>query len=786
MMFKSYLKIAFRNIVKHKSYSIINVMGLSVGMACFILIFSYVQNELSYDRFHEKCDRIYRLMRVERIEGKRGETPYVPAPLAPALQGGFPEVISTIRMTGGGWVPIFHKDKSFVEKRILLADPPFFDVFTFPLLQGDPETVLKEKYSVVITEDIAVKYFGDEDPIGKTMTYANRIDLRVSGVARNVPQNSDFQFDLVMPFELINEIQGFNYLDSWGAFNFRIFVFAQKDLSLTEFEKKTPEFCRKYRSDDPEDYQLLHSLFLQPMTEMHLESHIVTYIVVFSAVAVIILLLACINFMNLAVAQSSAREKEVGLRKVVGANRFQLVNQFLGESVLLSLMALPLAVIAVELVRPIYNQFLHIRLTIEYIQNWPYTSVLVGVALLVGIVSGSYPAFYASAVRPIYTLGGFLRRGSKRSFLRSMLVVFQFSVSVVLIIGTFIIHDQCRYIRTKDLGFNKEHIINVVLYDRKLSRNVENLKTELLKSPDIVSASGNYLMSGGGNNSIRWEGMKDDEQKIMRYFSVDPDFLETFEIELLEGRNFRRGSESDRKYAYLLNESAVKDLGWDAAIGKEFEIQMSGSEMGYVIGVVKDFHFQSLRHSIQPLAVRMATYFGIISIRVLPNDVPGTLDYVRKTLKKFAPGAPFEYYFLESDIDDMYRLDVTMGRIFSHFSLLAIFIACLGLLGLTSFAIVWRTKEIGIRKVLGASVSHIILLVSKDFIRLIFIANLMSWPIAYYGMHKWLQNFAYRVNIGLWTFVLSAGLALAVALFTISFQAIKAALASPVDSLKYE
>lgn len=785
-MFKSYLKIAFRNIVKHKSYSIINVMGLSMGMACFILIFSYVQNELSYDRFHEKRDRIYRLMRVGRIEGKSDETPYVPAPLAPALQSDFPEVISTIRMTGGGWVPILQKDKSFVEKRILLADSPFFDVFTFPLVQGDPKTVLEDKYSVVITEDIAGKYFGDEDPIGKTMTYANRIDLRVTGVARTVPQNSEFQFDLVIPFELINEIQGFNYLDNWRAFNFRIFVFVQEDLSLAEFEKKTPEFCRKYRSDDPEDYQPLHSLFLQPITEMHLESNIVTYIVVFSAVAVIILLLACINFMNLTVAQSCAREKEVGLRKVVGANRFQLVNQFLGESVLLSLMALPLAVIMVELVQPIYNQFLNIRLNIDYIENWSYTSVLVGVALLVGIISGSYPAFYASAIRPIQTLGGFLRRGSKRSFLRGMLVVFQFSVSIILIIGTVIIHDQCHYIRGKDLGFNKEHVMNVILYDRKLSRNVENLKTELLKSSNIVSASGNYLMSGGGNNSIRWEGMKDDEQKMMRYFSVDPDFLETFEIELLEGRNFRRGSESDLKYAYILNESAVKDLGWDSAIGKQFEIQMSGSEMGYVIGVVKDFHFQSLRRSIQPLAVRMAVHFGIVSMRVLPNDVPGTLDYVRKTLKKFAPSAPFEYYFLDSDIDDMYRLDVTMGRIFSHFSLLAIFIACLGLLGLTSFATVWRTKEIGIRKVLGASESSIALLLSKEFTKKVLVANIIAWPVAYYGMNRWLESFAYHIDMSLWTFILPAVFTLVIALITVSFQVLKAAYTNPVNALRYE
>ncbi|ODS35246.1 MAG: hypothetical protein A7315_01990 [Candidatus Altiarchaeales archaeon WOR_SM1_79] len=594
-MFKNYLKIAFRNIIKYKSYSALNVIGLSVGMACFILILSYVQNELSYDRFHEKRDQIYRLMRIEKIEGKTGENNGMPAPLAPALVNDFHEIISTVRITGGGWVPISHKDKSFVEKKFLMADPSFFEIFTFPLAQGNPQTPLPDKYSVVITEEIAKKYFGDENPIGKIITYDNKIDLKVSAVVKNVPQNTEFKFDLLIPFELINEIQGYNYTQSWSAFNFAIYVLTQKDISLSVFANKSLTICKKYRPSDTLDYQLLHSLFLQPITKTHLDSNTKLYIYIFSIIAIIILLLACINFMNLAIAQSSARSKEVGMRKVIGANRSQLIKQFLGESLVLSMIALPLAIIIVEILRPLYNDLLNINVSVNYLKNWQFSMGLVGVALLTGIISGSYPAFYTSAIQPVKSLRDNLWSGSRSSVIRNILVIFQFSISIILIISTIIIHHQLQYIRNKDLGFNKDHIINIILYDRALRQNYESFKVELLKNPKIVSASGNYFMSGGGNNSIRWEGMNEGDEKMMRFFSVDPDFLETFQIELKEGRNFRQGSQSDAKYAYLLNESAVKDLGWKSGVGKQFEVQMYGSEMGNVVGVVKDFHFQSFQ-----------------------------------------------------------------------------------------------------------------------------------------------------------------------------------------------
>lgn len=785
-MFRNYLKIALRNLRKHKGYSSINVMGLAVGMACFVLIMALVQNELSYDRFHEKRDQIYKLMRIEKIEGRLITQRGFPAPLAPELRKNFPEILNTVRISRTGWIAVHHKDKSFIEKRILLVDPSFFEVFTFALVQGSPKTALEDKYSVVLTEETATKYFGEEDPIGKTVTYDNRIDLKVTSVAKNVPQNTDFKFDIVVSFKLINEVFETNYLDSRGAFNFATYVLVRKDFLMSEFGRKSIEFCKKFRPDDRPDFQLLHSLFLQPITKTHIESNVMVFIYIFSAIAFIILLLACINFMNLSVAQFAARAREVGMRKVIGANRFQLIKQFLGESILLSLVALPLAICMVELLVPLYNTLLNINFTINYIQNWPFSVGLFATALFVGIISGSYPAFYASAIQPIKSLKSTFQSGPKSSVIKRALVIFQFSVSIILIIGTIIIHNQLHYMRNTNLGFNKDYVVNIPLYERKLRSNYENFKKELLKNPRILLASGNYFMSSSYRNSIRWEGMKENDEMFMNWFEADTDFIDTFQIELIEGRNFRKDSPSDAKFAYLLNESAVKALGWESAVGKQFELERADSEMGTVIGIIKDFHFQSLRRKIEPLAICMGESFGIISLRIIPDGIPDTLGFVKYKLREYAPNAPFEYYFLDSNIDDMYRLEVIIGKIFNHFSFLAIFIACLGLLGLTSYSIIQRTREIGIRKVLGAPASSIVVLLTKEFTRWMIIANIIAWPVAYFAMSSWLQNFAYRINIGIWTFLLAAALALGIALFTVSFQAIKAALVNPVEVLRYE
>ncbi|MDH5467241.1 MAG: ABC transporter permease [Candidatus Aminicenantes bacterium] len=786
-MFKNYLKIALRNLRRHKFFSLVNVMGLAVGMACFFLILALIQNQFSYERFHEKRDQIYRLMRVEKIEGRTETSDRVPAPLAPELKNEFPGISHTVRATRTGFVAVNYGERSFVERSVFLADPSFFKVFTFPLVKGDPETALEDKYSVVLTEDSAKKYFGDEDPIGKTLNYDNRIDLKVTAVARNLPRNTDFKFDLLVSFELINRVMGWPCLESWGAFNWETYVLVRKDFAVSEFPNRSIEFCRKFRTDDTPDFQLLHSLFLRPITETHLPPRAMVFIYVLSGIAVVILLLACINFMNLAVAQSAARAREVGMRKVIGANRFQLIGQFLGESVFLVFIALPLALCLVELLIPVYIRLLNIDFSINYAQNLPYIIGVFGIAILVGIISGSYPAFYASAIRPIESLKDTSQSGQKSSLIKRILVVSQFSVSIILIISTIVIYSQLHFVKSKDLGYNKDNVLNIRLFDNKLSANYENIKAELLKNPYILSASGNYFMTSGGNNTVRWEGMKEDDNLFMYWFYADADFLETFQIELLEGRNFREGSESDVKYAYLLNETAVKTLGWETAVGKQFELERGGSKMGRVTGVVKDFHFWSLRSRIGPMVICMGRSFRVISLRINPDNIPGTLGFIRNKIQEFSPTAPFEYSFLDTDvIDDMYRLENITGHFFSHFALLAVFIACLGLLGLTSYSIIQKTREIGIRKVLGATVSNIVILLSKQFIRLVLIANIIAWPIAYFAMRQWLQNFAYRIGIGLWVFLLASVLVFVIALATISFQAVKAALSNPVDSLRYE
>lgn len=786
-MFRNYFKIAFRNLRRHKFFSLVNVMGLAVGMACFFLIMALIQNQFSYERFHEKRDQIYRLMRVEKIKGRTDTSDRVPAPLAPELKNEYPGVIDTVRITKTGYVAVNSGERSFVERSVLLADPSFFKVFTFPLAKGNPETALEDKYSVVLTEDSAEKYFGQEDPIGKTLTYDNRIDLNVTAVVRNLPRNTDFKFDLLVSFELINEVMGWRCLESWGAFNWETYVLVRKDFAVSEFPARSIEFCRKYRTDDTPDFRLLYSLFLRPITETHLPSRAMVFIYVLSGVAVIILLLACINFMNLAVAQSAARAREVGMRKVIGANRFQLVRQFLGESIFLSLIALPLALCLAELLIPVYGRLLNIDFSINYAQNLHYIIGVLGIAVLAGIISGSYPAFYASAIRPIESLKDASPSGRKSSIIKRILVVSQFSVSIILIISTIVIYNQLYFVKSKDLGYNKDNVLNIRLFDNKLSANYENIKAELLKSPQILSASGNYFMTSGGNNTVRWEGMKEDDNLFMYWFYADADFLETFQIELLEGRNFRKDSEPDVRYAYLLNEAAVRTLGWETAVGKQFELQRGGSQMGRVVGVVKDFHFWSLRSKIGPMVICMGRSFRVLSLRVRPDDIPGTLAFIRRTVQKFSPNAPIDYGFLDTDvIDDMYRLENITGHFFSHFTLLAIFIACLGMLGLTSYSIIQRTREIGVRKVLGATVSNIVILLSKQFIRLILVANIIAWPVAYFAMRQWLQNFAYRIDIGIWVFALASVLVLIIALATISFQAVRAALANPSEALRYE
>lgn len=784
-MFKNYLKIALRTIRRKMTYSFINILGLAMGMACFFLILLYVQHEFSYDRFHEKSDQIYRIKTEWQIEGQSQIHNTTAAPVAPALLNDFSGIADVARVRKTGAI-INHEDQSFVERQVYLVDPSFFDLFTFPLIRGNPQAVLSDKKSIVLTEKMAEKYFGEEDPVGKTLTFQNRFDFTVTGIVKNAASNSHLKFDFLVRFDLINDFSDYDYLGSWGAWNFLTYILVREDFPLSEFEEKSTAFIKKYRGEDATNPQCLH---LQPLTKIHLEEQGRTqYINIFSAIAVFILLLACINFMNLALAQSSTRAREVGMRKVIGALRHQLIKQFLGESIVFAFMTFPLALLLVKVLLPSFNALFMTQLKFDFLQNLPFIGTIIGITLLLGIISGSYPAFYQSAIQPVQSLRGEFRSGSKVSFLRSSLIIFQFSISIALMVCTVVIYNQMSYIREINLGFDREHVINVPIYDRELKQKMEYVRSELLENPKISGVTASSFWPGSyPNQSVDWEGRKEDEELMMAWYSVDHDFIKTFQIQMVKGRDFSRDFPSDMKFAYILNESAAKAFGWESPIGKQFQVERADLSMGRVIGVMKDFHFASLHHEIRPLALVLDPEGGsYFSLKIALGNIPATIDFIKKKFNEFAPNAPFDYYFLDAEIDDMYRTELRLGKLIKYLSGLAIFIACLGLLGLTSFTITQKTKEIGIRKVLGASVSDIFLLLSKNFTRLVALANIIAWPIAYYAMHKWLQNFAYRSSLSVWIFLMSGAVALVIALLTIIFQSINAATANPVDSLRYE
>ena len=794
-MFRNYLKVAVRNLFRHKAYSFINVSGLAIGMACCILILLYVQDELSYDRFYENADQIYRLeANVKTRSGETGKWPATSGPMAPTLLDDYPEITQAVRIKPVGTMLISYEKVSCYEEHLLFADLSIFDVFTFPLIRGDPKTALQQPNSIVVTQAIAEKYFGNADPMGKLLRLDNKHDYIVTGVLQKVPSNTHLKFDFLASISSLNTLNDrvaflFN---NWGSFMLSTYILLPEGYPPVQLEEKLSLFAEKVMAKlTGAGFEF--AFYLQPLTRIYIESESdIRTIWIFSAIGFFILFIACINFVNLSTARSANRAKEVGMRKVVGANRMQLIKQFLGESVLLSSIALLLSVALVELSLPTFNILSGKELAISYFDNKLFLFSLFAITLFVGILSGSYPAFLLSAFRPVEVLKGSLRTGLKSPLLRRILVVFQFVLSIILLIATGVVHDQLGYMRNKRLGFNKEQVVAMpILKDPSLRKKYELIKNELLRNPRILNATASSQVprSSFEGYVIRREGNEGSEAKMMGNLFVDYDFIETLGMELAAGRNFSKDSATDETKGFIFNESAVRELGWEssqASIGKQ--IEWDGWQKGrIIIGVVKNFHFLSLRHEIEPIVMILwPERFNFISVRIRPDDIPTTLALLENKWHEFAPGYPFEYSFLDDDFDKLYRAEDRLRKTFGCFSLLAIFIACLGLFGLTSFATEQRTKEIGIRKILGASVSGIVLLLSKEFTKLVIVSNLIAWPIAYYAMNRWLQDFAYRIHIGLGTFLLAGAIALAIALLTVSFQAIKAALANPVEALRYE
>lgn len=794
-MFKNYLKTVFRNFKRQKVYFFINVFGLTVGITCAVLILLWVQNELSYDRFFQKSGRIYRICSRGRIGDTEIKQTMTPAHLPATLKNDFPEVEQTVRLTPKFNINCQYEDKVFNEQNMVAADSAFFDVFSFAFIKGNAKTALKEPGTVVLTESTAKKYFGSDEPLNKIMIFDGNFKGRVTGVIENFPKNSHFHFDMILSLVSFNPDRNTDWWDN----SYITYLALQKDYDSKLLTAKLPDFIIKYIFRGNQDWLNKGNTweyFLQPLTEIHLKSNLevefepngnAVYVYIFSVVAVFVLMIACINFMNLTTARSANRAKEIGIRKVSGSKRIQLIRQFLFESVMLSFLASVFAIFFILIVLPVFNNFVGKSLELNLLKN-PFTfSIFLALPLFVGFVSGIYPAFFLSSFKPSNVIKGKLREGIKSSRLRNALIVFQFSVSIILIIGMFVIGKQLDFLNNTDLGFNKESVVIIKNVD-SIKNQKEAFKEELKKYSGISSVSGSY--SFPGKHFINQGFLPEDKESILLNITFcEPAFKETFQLEMTEGRFFSREQQTGSA-EILINETAVKHLGWDEPVGKTFT--HSGFNLTFrVIGVVKDFFYKSLHQSVEPMALlnlnlNLGWRENYISVRINSGSITETLNYISKTWDSFTEGKPFEYSFLDEEYNNLYRNEQQTENIFMIFSSLAIFIALIGLYGLISFTTGQRKKEIGIRKVLGSSVCGIIKNIIKNFVVLIILANVIAWPAAYYIMNKWLDNFAYKANLDLWVFLSAGLLVLLIAVITIISQSLKAAASNPVDSLRYE
>ncbi len=812
MMIRNYLKITTRNLLKHKFYTGINILGLAIGLACSLIIALYVLDELSYDTYHENSARIYRVDSNIKFGGKDMNLAVGPAPMAEALKNDYPEVVSATRFRSWGSFLVKRKDENFKEYNVIWADPGVFDVFSFEVFRGNPTTALTEPNSIAVSEHIAEKYFHGEDPLGQFLTLDNNRECKITAVYRDLPSNSHFHFDIMMAMEGLEESKN----PIWLSNNFNTYITLQEGNEPEDLEAKFPELLEKYIGpqvmqimgvsfDELEKSGSKVEYFLTPLTDIHLHSSRIgefepngniAYVYIFMAVALFILILACVNFMNLATAKSVDRAKEVGIRKVMGSYRIHLIKQFLTESVLLCLIAFLLALSISSLLIGFFNDLARKELSIPFDQPIFLAGICIA-ALIVGIFSGIYPAFFLSSFKPLKVLQGRLSSGTRGSFIRNSLVVFQFTISILLIIGTAGVYNQLNYIQTKNLGFNKDQII--VIHDAyALGDQVEAFKNQILQSSEISmgTVSGFLPIPSNRNDSGFWpEGQKSMENSVsMQKWSVDYDYVETFDMNIIEGRNFSRKFPSDSA-AMILNESAAKLFGFDNPVGQVIEtfafqegnrIDENKTEKYEVIGVVENFHFESLKENISALCLIMGRSTGMISFKFNPAHTNDVITNIETTWKEIASNQPFQYSFMDDDFAKLYAQEQNTGNILAVFTGLAILIACLGLFALSAFTTEQRTKEIGIRKALGASVSNIVMLLSKEFSLLVVIAFLLSLPLAWYGLSVWLRNFEFKEDPGVVIYLTAGLVALIIAWITISFQSIKAALTDPANSLRDE
>lgn len=787
-MIKNYLLTAFRNLKKHTAYSFINIVGLAIGMACSILILLWVQDEIKYDKWHSKSDRIERVLVRIMNNGEPFNVAVTPAALAPNIQKDFPEVEYVCRFKNWGTWLFKYQDGEYMNANSGAIDSTAFHLFDFKFISGSPENALTDAHNVVLTQEAAERIFGDEDALGKILEVKGRGAFKVTGVIENV-DHSHIDFEFLFPFHLIRE-DGENIDEmGQGVYNFTTY-YLLKDAGLSQ---KVNEKLKNYL--DKFDEENTTELFNQNIEDIYLRSNFaydftfrgdLNNVITFSAIAFLVLLIACINFMNLTTARSSNRAKEIGLRKVVGARRKDVITQFFAESLFMSLLSFAIAVIVVILLIPKFNHISGKELTPELLTAPAVMAMLIGIAILTGLLAGSYPALYLSAFNPIKVLKGKLSSGAKSSYLRKSLVIVQFTLSVALIISTIMISEQINYIKDKDLGYNRQELLYVGM-NNELIRNYETIKQILLKDPNINEVTTSRVLPIYACPSFslqEWEGKEDDRTMSLHFIGVGFDYLKTMQIEMVQGRAFSENFSSDTINSIIVNEEAVRQMGMKDPVGKS--LRAFGQQM-YIVGVMKDFNFNNVKNKIAPLMLHVAPeQGGLCFIRISPNYSQETFDFIKDTWKSFEPDFDFNYHFMDETLDNLYIAEQRSNTLINYFTLFAIFISCLGIFGLASFMAEQKTKEIGIRKVMGASVPIIVKMFSAEFTKLVIIGNILAWPLAYYAMDKWLAQFAYHTHLQWWMFAVGALLSVFVVLLTISYQSYKAATKNPAESLRYE
>jgi putative ABC transport system permease protein len=806
-MLKNLINYSLRSFKRQRSYIIINILGLSIGIACSLLIALYVINEASYDKYNKKKDRIYRADLNGKIGGQEITIYATPAIMGPTLLKEFPEIEDYLRMTGRGPTVIEYNSQTFTEEHIIEADSSFFNFFTIPVLKGDPNNLLNAPYKVVLSESTAKRIFGNENPIDKPMKIgSDTIRYTVSGVMADVPENSHFEANILSSFMTNPRSKEPVWLNN----SFSTYFLLKPNVNFKTVENKIPDLLKKYIGPEIQQYMGItiedflaqgnkYRYFLQNLTDIHLDPSIQQefkpasdpkYLIIFGSVAILIVLIAAVNFMNLSTAQASRRAKEVGIKKIAGSTRGMLITQFLSESFILSLISLLVALIIIKVTLPYFNDLLDTNLTLGLFKNWYTIPGLILFSIVTGFLSGSYPAFFLSSFSPYEVLKGSVKNSQNNGRLRRILVVFQFAVSILLIIGTMIMYRQIYYMINKDVGFNKEQLI-VINRAEALRMKMQSFKETVKNIPGVINISSSTAVPGRSNNNNGYmiEGRKDETFLSMTSW-VDYDFLDTYGMTLVSGRNFNKSYSSDRD-ACLINETALKNFNITDLAKTRFMQPKDSGKIAYlpILGVVKNFHFESLRNPIGPYIFQFQNddmLWGYVTVRLSTQDYSKTINAIEDVWKEYVSNNPLQYYFVDEDFEQMYIQEKRNAQLAVIFSILAVFVAALGLFGLTSYTVEQKTREIGVRKAMGSSVPGIYLVISKEFVILVSVSALIAWPLIYYIATKWLENFYYKINPGPFIFIAGLAIALGIATLTISYRILKAARVNPAQSLKYE